>query len=74
MELCFPKALEPANLFILSSFGGMVSVPSHVLVLLSYFPTFCGSSAVKEELYYQTVWVAMVEVFFHLALCKNQLA
>jgi hypothetical protein len=38
MELSFPKALEPAKLFILSSFGGIVSVPKHVFILLSYFP------------------------------------
>jgi hypothetical protein len=38
MELCFPKALEPASLFILSSLRGMVGVPNHVLVLLSYLP------------------------------------
>ena len=37
MELCFPKALEPANSFILSSFGGIVSVPRHVFFMLSYF-------------------------------------
>jgi hypothetical protein len=37
MELCFPKALELVDLFTLSSFVGIVSVPSHVLVLLSYF-------------------------------------
>jgi hypothetical protein len=30
MELSFTKALEPAKLFILSSFGGIVSVPKHV--------------------------------------------
>jgi hypothetical protein len=35
MELSFPKALEPAKLFILSSFGGIVSVPKHVFILLS---------------------------------------
>jgi hypothetical protein len=38
MELCFPKALEPAKVFILSLFGGIVSVPNHVFILLSYFP------------------------------------
>jgi hypothetical protein len=38
MELCFPKAMEPAWLFIFSSLRGMLSVPNHVLVLLSYFP------------------------------------
>jgi hypothetical protein len=38
MELSFPKALEPTKLFILSSFGGIVSVPKHVFILLSYFP------------------------------------
>jgi hypothetical protein len=38
MELSFPKALEPAKLFILSSFGGIVSVPKHVFILLSYIP------------------------------------
>jgi hypothetical protein len=38
MELCFPKALEPTRLFILSSLRGMVGVPNHVLILLSYFP------------------------------------
>jgi hypothetical protein len=37
MELYFPKALEPTDLFTLSSFGGIVSVPSHVLIFLSYF-------------------------------------
>jgi hypothetical protein len=35
MELSFTKALETANLFILSSFGGIFSVPKHVFVLLS---------------------------------------
>jgi hypothetical protein len=40
MELSFPKDLEPAKLFILSSFGGIVSVPKHVFILLSYFPYF----------------------------------
>jgi hypothetical protein len=74
MELCFPKALEPVDLFTLSSFGGIVSVPSHVLVLLSYFLSLLWIIYSKREgSYYQTVWVAMVEVFFHLALCKNQL-
>jgi hypothetical protein len=38
MELIFQEALEPANIFILSSFGGIVSVPKHVFILLSYFP------------------------------------
>jgi hypothetical protein len=38
LELCFPQALEPAKLFILSSFGGIVSVPRHVFFMLSYFP------------------------------------
>jgi hypothetical protein len=38
MELRFPKALEPAILFILSSFGGIFSVPKHVFIFLSYFP------------------------------------
>jgi hypothetical protein len=37
MELCFPKALELEKNFILSSFGGIVSVPNHVFILLSYF-------------------------------------
>jgi hypothetical protein len=37
MEMCFPKALERADLFTLSSFGGIVSVPIHVHVLFSYF-------------------------------------
>jgi hypothetical protein len=35
MELSFPKAFEPTKLFILSSFGGIVSVPKHVFILLS---------------------------------------
>jgi hypothetical protein len=34
MELCFPKSLEPAKLFILSSFGGIVSIPRHVPFIL----------------------------------------
>jgi hypothetical protein len=38
MELNFPKALEPAKLIILSSLGGIFSVPKHVFILLSYFP------------------------------------
>jgi hypothetical protein len=38
MELKLPKALEPAKLIILSSFGGIVIVPKHVFILLSYFP------------------------------------
>jgi hypothetical protein len=38
MELNFPKALEPAKLIILSSFGGIVSIPKHVFILLSYIP------------------------------------
>jgi hypothetical protein len=38
MELRFPKALEPTRLFILSSLRGMVGVPNHVLILMSYFP------------------------------------
>jgi hypothetical protein len=38
MKLSFPKALDPANLFILSSFGGIVNVPKHVFILLPYFP------------------------------------
>jgi hypothetical protein len=38
MELKFPKALELAKFIILSSFGGIVSVPKHVFILLSYFP------------------------------------
>jgi hypothetical protein len=38
MELSFPKSLEPTKLFILSSFGGIVSVLKHVFLLLSYFP------------------------------------
>jgi hypothetical protein len=75
MELSFPKALEPAKLFILSSFGGIVSDPKHVFILLSYFPyllwIICSE---REELYYQTVWVAMVEVFFHLAHCKKSVS
>ena len=36
MELFFPKELEPTKLFILSSFGGISSVPIHVLFMLSY--------------------------------------
>jgi hypothetical protein len=51
MELCFPKALEPAELFTLSSFGGMVSVPSHVLILLSYLPSFLWIICSKEKNY-----------------------
>jgi len=38
MELNFPKELEPAILIILSLFGGIVSVPKHVFIQLSYFP------------------------------------
>jgi hypothetical protein len=38
MELNFPKASEPAKLIVLSAFGGIVSVPKHVFILLSYFP------------------------------------
>jgi hypothetical protein len=38
MELRFPKTLEPAKLFFLSSLGGIVSVPKHDFILLSYFP------------------------------------
>jgi hypothetical protein len=49
MELCFPKALEPADLFTLSSFGGIVSVPSHVLVLLSYFLSLLWIICSKEK-------------------------
>jgi hypothetical protein len=49
MELCFPKALEPTKLFTLSSFWGMVSVPSHVLVLLSYLPSFLWIICSKEK-------------------------
>jgi len=37
MELFFPKALEPPKLFILSSFGGIVSVTIHVFFMLPYF-------------------------------------
>jgi hypothetical protein len=38
MELEFPKALKPAKLIILSSFGGIFSVPKHVFIMFSYFP------------------------------------
>jgi hypothetical protein len=38
IELNFPKAFEPTKLIILSSFGGIVSVPKHVFIMLSYFP------------------------------------
>jgi hypothetical protein len=51
MELCFPKALEPANLFILSSFGGIVSVPRHVFFMLSYFLYLLWIICSKEKNY-----------------------
>jgi hypothetical protein len=38
LEMCFPQALEPEKLFILSSFLGTVSILGHVLYMLSYFP------------------------------------
>jgi hypothetical protein len=49
MELCFPKALELVDLFTLSSFGGIVSVPSHVLILLSYFLSLLWIICSKEK-------------------------
>jgi hypothetical protein len=49
MELCFPKALKPAELFILSSFGGMGIIPSHVIVLLLEFPSFLKISCSKDK-------------------------
>jgi hypothetical protein len=51
MELCFPKALEPAKLFILSSFGGISSVPIHVFFMLSYFPYLLWIICSKEKNY-----------------------
>jgi hypothetical protein len=51
MELCFPKALEPAKLFILSSFGGIVSVPRHVFFMLSYFLYLLWIICSKEKNY-----------------------
>jgi hypothetical protein len=39
-ELCFQKALGLIELFILSSFWGMRSIPIHVLILLSYSPIY----------------------------------
>jgi hypothetical protein len=50
MELCFPKALEPAELFTLSSFGGMFSVPSHVSFCCHTSLVFGGSSVVKRRI------------------------
>jgi hypothetical protein len=49
MELCFPKALEPEKLFILSTFRGIVSIPRHVLVPLSYFPNLLWIICSKEN-------------------------
>jgi hypothetical protein len=49
MELCFPKALEPAKLFILSSFGGISSFPIHVFFVLSYFPYLLWIICRKEK-------------------------
>jgi hypothetical protein len=51
IELCFPKALELAKLFILSSFRGISSVPIHVLSMLSYFPYLLGIICSKEKNY-----------------------
>jgi hypothetical protein len=51
MELCFPKALEPAKLFILSSFRGISSVPIHVFFMLSYFPYLLWIICSKEKNY-----------------------
>ena len=51
MELCFPKSLEPARIFILSSLRGMVGVPNHVLILLSYFPNLLWIICNEEKNY-----------------------
>jgi hypothetical protein len=49
IKLCFPKALELAYLFTLSSFGGIVIVKIHVLVLLSYFLSLLWIICSKEK-------------------------
>jgi hypothetical protein len=59
VELNFPKALELAQLIILSSFGGIVSIPKHVFILLSYFPyllcIICGER--KSYVTKQSGWL-----------------
>jgi hypothetical protein len=49
MELCFPKSLDPVDLFTLSSFGGIVNVPSYVLIFLSYFLSLLWIICSKEK-------------------------
>jgi hypothetical protein len=49
MELCFPKALEPINLFPFSAFGGMDIILSLVFILLSYLPNIIWSICNKER-------------------------
>jgi hypothetical protein len=51
MELSFPKALQPAKIFILSSFGGIFSDPKHVFFLLSYFPYLLWNICSEEKNY-----------------------
>jgi hypothetical protein len=51
MELCFTKTLKPPKFFILSSFGGIVSVPNHVFILLSYFPNLLWIICSEENNY-----------------------
>ena len=49
MEWCFPKALEPINLFPFSAFGGMNNIPSLVFILLTYLPNILWSIYSKER-------------------------
>jgi hypothetical protein len=49
MELFFPKALEPINLFPFSTFGGMDSMVNLIFICLSYLPSILWSICGKEK-------------------------
>jgi hypothetical protein len=49
MEVFFPKALEPINLFPFSTFGGMDVVVNLIFIWLSYLPIILWSICGKEK-------------------------
>jgi hypothetical protein len=59
MKLYFPKALDPAKLFILLSFRGIYSVLRHVLIPLSYLPNLLWiiCSEEKNHITRQSGWL-----------------
>jgi uncharacterized membrane protein YqaE (UPF0057 family) len=49
MELFFPKALEPINLFPFSTFGSMDNMVNLIFICLSYLPSILWSIYGKEK-------------------------